>query len=89
MSLTAEEHALLNTDIETVIHGYKVTLEFINDGGDIVSQCGIDKLGTPYGGSMGMLLGFGTLEDYDTGEEIIVPDRIAKAIVSWAESNGY
>lgn len=79
----------MNVDKKTVICGYQVELEFITDGDDIVSICSVEKLGTPFGSSLGMLMGFGTLEDYETGDELDVPDAIRTKIIHWAEANGY
>lgn len=76
---------------ETVIHGYKVELELFEEDGQERSDCGVTKQvgDQEYGGSLTMLMGFGTLEDYRTGEEILVPESIANVINKWAEDNGY
>jgi hypothetical protein len=76
---------------ETVIHGYKVELELFEEQGDERSDCAVTREvnGQEFGGSLGMLMGFGTLEDYRTGDEIVVEERIAAAIIKWAEDNGY
>ena len=58
---TAQEHALLNTDCETEINGYTVELEFIDDGGDTVSQCWITR--GDYGSSLECLNAFGTIDN--------------------------
>ena len=75
----------------TVIYGYEVELELFEEDGDPRSDCSVAKTirGIEFGGSLGMLMGFGTLEDYDGGEEYVVPERHQKAIIKWAEENGY
>ena len=45
--------------------------------------------GVESGGSLAMLMGYGTLEDFETGDEYTVADRHRNAIVKWAEANGY
>ena len=76
---------------ETVIFGYKIELELFDEDGDDRSDCSVSKTigGVEYGGSLAMLMGYGSLEDYNTGEEYAVPDRHRDAIVKWAEANGY
>jgi hypothetical protein len=75
----------------TVIHGYKVELELFEEDGDQRSDCSVSRTirGIEYGGSLGMLMGFGGLEDYNTGEEYAVADSHRDAIIKWAEANGY
>lgn len=75
----------------TVIYGYKIELELFEEQGDERSDCSVTKTvnGQEFGGSMGMLMGFGTLEDYHTGDEYVVSDTHQKAIIKWAEDNGY
>jgi len=72
-----------------IIHGYRVELELFEEDGEPRSDCSVEKLGTPYAASLGLMMGFGTLENYQTGDEINVPERIQKAIIDWAEANGY
>jgi len=74
-----------------VIHGYTVELELFEENGDERSDCSVVRTvrGVEYGGSLGMLIGFGTLEDYQTGDEYTVADQHQKAIIKWAEANGY
>lgn len=74
-----------------VIHGYKVELELFEEDGDQRSDCSVTRTirGIEYGGSLGMLMGFGGLEDYNTGQEYAVADSHRDAIVKWAEANGY
>lgn len=76
---------------ETVIYGYKVELELFEEDGEPRSDCSVTRTirGVEYGGSLGMLMGFGTLEDYDGGEEYPVTERHRNAIIKWAEENGY
>lgn len=75
----------------TVIHGYKVELELFEEDGEPRSDCSVTRTirGTEYGGSLGMLMGFGSLEAYETGDEYAVADTHRDAIVKWAEANGY
>ena len=74
-----------------MIYGYEVELELFEEDGDPRSDCSVTRTirGVEYGGSLGMLMGFGTLEDYDGGEEYVVADRHRDAIIKWAEANGY
>lgn len=74
-----------------MIYGYKVELELFEEDGEPRSDCSVTKTigGYEYGGSLAMLTGYGTLEDYNTGDEYPVPDRIRDAIIKWAEANGY
>lgn len=76
---------------EKVIHGYKVELELFEEDGDDRSDCSVTRTirGTEFGGSLAMLTGFGTLEDYETGDEYEVSDTHRNAIIKWAEENGY
>lgn len=75
----------------TVIYGYAIELELFEEDGEPRSDCSVTKTirGTEFGGSLGMLMGFGTLEDYETGEEYDISERHRNAIVKWAEANGY
>lgn len=75
----------------TVIYGYKVELELFEENGDERSDCSVTRTvrGTEFGGSLGMMMGCGTLEDYHTGDEYVVPERHQNAIIKWAEANGY
>ena len=74
-----------------MIHGYKVELELFEEDGEPRSDCSVVRTirGTEFGGSLAMLMGIGTLEDYETGDEYDVPDRARDAIIKWAEANGY
>lgn len=74
-----------------VIYGYKVELELFEEDGEPRSDCSVVRTvnGQEFGGSLGMLMGFGTLEDYETGDEYVVCDRHRNAITKWAEENGY
>jgi len=80
---------------ETVIHGYKVELDFIDDPGGIVSDCGVSiTVGhgwdrKEFGCSLACLEGTGGIECYDTGDFHNVPERTVNAIFKWAEANGY
>jgi len=75
----------------TMIMGIKVELELFTENGDERSDCAVTKdvNGTTYGGSLEMLNGFHTLEDHNTGDEILIPQGTRNAITSWAEANGY
>jgi hypothetical protein len=75
----------------TVIYGYKVELELFEEDGEPRSDCSVVRTvrGTEFGGSLGMMMGTGTLEDYHTGDEYVVPERHQAAIIKWAEDNGY
>ena len=75
----------------TVIFGYKVELELFEEDGEPRSDCSVTRTirGIEYGGSLGMLMGFGSLEDYESGNEYAVADTHRDAIVKWAEANGY
>lgn len=74
-----------------VIHGYKVELELFEEDGEPRSDCSVSRTirGTEFGGSLGMLMGYGSLEDYNTGDEYAVADTHRDAIIKWAEANGY
>lgn len=74
-----------------MIYGYRVELELFEEDGEPRSDCSVTKTirGIEFGGSLGMLMGFGTLEDYNTGEEYDISERHRNAIVKWAEANGY
>ena len=72
--------------------GFEVTLEtWTEDDGQERSDASVIKKvnGTEFGGSLEMLNGCHTLEDYISGEEIMVPDSVRNAITTWAEANGY
>jgi hypothetical protein len=77
--------------LRKTIYGYDVELELFEEDGEPRSDCGISRTvrGVEYGGSLGMLMGFGTLEDYNTGDEYDVPEVHRNAIIKWAEANGY
>ncbi len=77
--------------ITKVIHGYKLELELFEEDGEPRSDCSVVRTirGIEYGGSLAMLMGYGTLEDYESGDEYTVADRHRDAIVKWAEANGY
>lgn len=74
-----------------MIYGYRVELELFEEDGEPRSDCSVTKTirGIEFGGSLGMLMGFGTLEDYNTGEEYDISELHRTAIVKWAEANGY
>ena len=76
---------------ETVIYGYKIELELFEEDGDDRSDCSVTRTvrGIEFGGSLAMLMGYGSLEDYETGDEYDVPERHRNAIIKWAEANGY
>ena len=73
------------------VYGYRIEMELFEEDGDERSDCSVTRTvrGIEFGGSMGMLMGFGTLEDYESGEEYDVPERHRDAIIKWAEANGY
>ena len=75
----------------TVIHGYKLELELFEEDGEPRSDCSVVRTirGVEYGGSLAMLMGYGTLEDFETGDEYTVAEQHRDAIVKWAETNGY
>jgi hypothetical protein len=77
--------------LKKTIYGYDVELELFEEDGEPRSDCSVTRTvrGVEYGGSLGMLMGFGTLEDYNTGDEYDVPERHRTAIIRWAETNGY
>jgi hypothetical protein len=77
--------------LTTEIYGYKVELELFEEDGEPRSDCSVTRTvrGQEFGGSLGMLMGFGMLEDYETGDEYDVPERHRRAIIKWAEDNGY
>ena len=77
--------------LKTTIYGYDIELELFEEDGEPRSDCSVVKNvhGKDFGGSLGMLMGFGTLEDYQTGDEHVVPERAQAAIIKWAEANGY
>jgi len=77
---------------EKTIMGFEVTLEtWTEDDGQERSDASVIKRvnDTEFGGSLEMLNGQHTLEDYHTGEEIMVPDSVRNVITTWAEANGY
>ena len=77
--------------LTATIYGYDIELELFEEDGEPRSDCSVTRTvrGVEYGGSMGMLMGFGTLEDYQTGDEYDVPERHRNALIKWAEDNGY
>lgn len=77
--------------LKTTIYGYEIELELFEEDGEPRSDCSVCKTvkGVEYGGSLAMMEGFGTLEDYQTGDEIVVTERHQNAISKWAERNGY
>jgi hypothetical protein len=77
--------------LKKTIYGYDVELELFEENGEPRSDCSVTRTvrGVEFGGSLGMLMGFGTLEDYHTGDEYVVPERHSNAIIKWAEGNGY
>ena len=66
---------------------YKVELDVEWDGDDLVSSCIICK--GDYGSSLAKADAEGTLDNHNTGEEILIPDAVVAAIYKWAEANGY
>lgn len=74
-----------------VIYGYTVELELFEEDGEPRSDCSVVRTvrGVEYGGSLGMMMGCGTLEDYQTGDDYVVPELHQNAIIKWAEANGY
>jgi hypothetical protein len=82
----AEPSVHPNDDMDTVINGYKVELEFHLDGKEQRSQCHITY--GDYHGSLELLMGTGHLDNSD-GQELYVPAHDIEAIQTWAEQNGY
>jgi len=73
-------------DTQTIINGYKISLEFSEDEPYYSASCQVEK--GDYCASLGKLGDYGTLENSE-GEEITLPDRLIHKIESWAEANGY
>ena len=95
-----KEHAMSNASNSTgcedkclkkTIHGYDIELDLFEENGEPRSDCSVTRTvkGVEYGGSLAMMEGFGTLEDYHTGDEHVVSKRHQAAISKWAERNGY
>ena len=72
---------------KTFYQCYKVELDVEWDGDDLVSSCIICK--GDYGSSLAKADAEGTLDNHNTGEEILIPDAVVAAIYKWAEANGY
>ena len=91
MSNASNSTGVEDKNVVKVIYGYRVELELFEEDGEPRSDCSVTKTirGIEFGGSLGMLMGFGTLEDYETGEEYDISERHRNAIVKWAEENGY
>ena len=74
------------TDTQTTINGYKIELQFEENGDDYCGQGWVEK--GDYCSSLSLLSHTGTLENSE-GEEITLPDRLIHKIEEWALANGY